>query len=52
MHHNVNISICTFQLFEVQGGHSMEHEIVPFIYRLKLHTLFINGKYEATIDRQ
>ena len=29
--------------------HSREHENVPFIYRLKLYALFINGENESAL---
>ena len=32
--------------------HSRELENVPFIYRLKLYALFINGKDETVLYRQ
>ena len=33
-------------------GHSRVPENVPFIYRLELYTLFINGENEAALYRQ
>ena len=36
----------------VYKGHSREPENVPFIYRLKLYGLFINGKNQASLYRQ
>jgi hypothetical protein len=33
-------------------GHSSEPEKVPFIYRLKLYALFINGENEAALYKQ
>ena len=36
----------------VYKGHSREPENVPFIYRLKLYALFINGKNRTALYRQ
>jgi hypothetical protein len=39
---HANVTINTVK--PVYKEHSKEHENVPFIYRLKLHALLINGK--------
>ena len=36
----------------VYKGHSREPENVPFLYRLKLYALFINGKNETALYKQ
>jgi len=36
----------------VYKGHSREPDNVPFIYRLKLYALFINGENEDALYRQ
>ena len=36
----------------VYKGHSREPENVPFMNRLKSHTLFINGENEAVLYRR
>ena len=41
----------TCKVKPVYNGQSREPENVPFIYRLKLYSLFINGKNEAGLYR-
>ena len=42
--------LCTVK--PVYKRHCRELKNVPFIYRLKLYVLFINGKNEAALYRQ
>jgi len=42
----------TYTVKPVYKGHSREPENVPFIYRLKLNALFINGENETALYRQ
>jgi hypothetical protein len=48
----------TYTFKPVYKGHSREpkkcalYEHLPFIYRLKLYALFINGGNEAALNRQ
>jgi hypothetical protein len=44
-----NISVTVKPVFK---GHSREPEQLPFIYRLRLYALFINGENENALYRQ
>ena len=46
----VSLSISIFK--PVYKGDLREPENVPFIYRSKLYTMFINEKYEVDLYRQ
>ena len=46
------ITCSVYTIKPVYKGHLKEPENVPFIYRLKLYALFMNGENEAALYRQ